>query len=1084
LSKITDLTPLDSPEDDDVLPIVDVHDETMDPAGTTKQVTVADLQAAAIAASLPQMATAAASASAALAVNTLTQVTAATPLTMTLPSPVAGALIVCERESASVASVTVSGSIRGSAGSVVLELGSESEMFLGTSSTWEPIAGHKTLGSLDARYLTATGVFPVESYGADPTGVADSTTAIQSAQTAALVSGGYVTFGPGTFRLGTITIPGATLVTSTTDFLLSGQAHFRFAGPANTILTPAAANTPLFQVASGKEVVGQRFEGGFTILAHSAGSTGPAIDLTGARQWVIEQPSYQDSARGSTGSYGAYEWMIGLGINTYACRIEDPACEGQRLGSSLIGPENPAACAANGNLIINPLIEGLVAPYALDMAGTVANTVIGGVIEGNTCSAAVVRLGARTAFRGAWFESNAGSWSYTTTGTPGTDAYFIVTTAQSATITAGDQFTDTANPGTVFTVTALGAPSGGDVSVSFTPAAGAAMSSGDVVTKVAIPFILDSAGADSQGDPMGWVLDQCVFTGAIGTLTIPAGLSAAYGAPVILGPYRSMTVADSSNTLQHLDYEAATVGPGFLWQNTAEGGTNGTTVTAGNSGGTSGTAWGTVSISGSGTALTYATAAAQTGSLGYQVTGTGNGHAQLTQSFTPRGNDLWVSFGLYIPSAYPSNSPQIFSAYTAAGSGISGLSLSSAGVLGSFTSVSASGSPSLALNTWYRVETWLHNEPANTFQVMRLYDNFGNLIATTATASAPGSFIGATGQAIIGAVGAINGTISLDNIAYSDQNWIGASFQQSAAAAYNAISPMTTPGDTEYESAAGVASRLAGNTSATKKFLTQTGTGSASAAPGWNVIAAGDLPQLPSYAPTGLTGATAPSAYCGGTTAGPPVTGTWSTGNWVADQSGAIWVCIAGGTQGTWIGIGGANAPSWLPSDSNYLAWNFDPAQIASYVAVASGAINMAKIKVPYAISVTNVVLNVGLAGSGLTSAECLAGLFTAAGAEIGLTADQHTAWATAGVLPMALTGGPYVVPAGDVYVSWVSNGGTPPKFENMSNWQATAANSGLSAAASRWATNGTGTTLPTGSSAFTMSSNVQASPTYWAALS
>jgi hypothetical protein len=71
----------------------------------------------------------------------------------------------------------------------------------------------------------------------------------------------------------------------------------------------------------------------------------------------------------------------------------------------------------------------------------------------------------------------------------------------------------------------------------------------------------------------------------------------------------------------------------------------------------------------------------------------------------------------------------------------------------------------------------------------------------------------------------------------------GGTGQTSAAAAYNALSPMTTTGDIEYESAASTASRLAGNTTTTKKFLTQTGTGSASVAPGWNVIVSGDVPN-------------------------------------------------------------------------------------------------------------------------------------------------------------------------------------------------------------------------------------------------
>ena len=72
----------------------------------------------------------------------------------------------------------------------------------------------------------------------------------------------------------------------------------------------------------------------------------------------------------------------------------------------------------------------------------------------------------------------------------------------------------------------------------------------------------------------------------------------------------------------------------------------------------------------------------------------------------------------------------------------------------------------------------------------------------------------------------------------------GGTGQTSASAAFNALSPMTTLGDLEYESGASTASRLAGNTSATKNFLTQTGTGSVSAAPAWGTIQSGDVPTL------------------------------------------------------------------------------------------------------------------------------------------------------------------------------------------------------------------------------------------------
>ena len=56
--------------------------------------------------------------------------------------------------------------------------------------------------------------------------------------------------------------------------------------------------------------------------------------------------------------------------------------------------------------------------------------------------------------------------------------------------------------------------------------------------------------------------------------------------------------------------------------------------------------------------------------------------------------------------------------------------------------------------------------------------------------------------------------------------------------------PMTSLGDMIYGASGGTSTRLAGNTSSTKMFLTQTGTGTASAAPSWGTIAVGDIPDL------------------------------------------------------------------------------------------------------------------------------------------------------------------------------------------------------------------------------------------------
>lgn len=55
--------------------------------------------------------------------------------------------------------------------------------------------------------------------------------------------------------------------------------------------------------------------------------------------------------------------------------------------------------------------------------------------------------------------------------------------------------------------------------------------------------------------------------------------------------------------------------------------------------------------------------------------------------------------------------------------------------------------------------------------------------------------------------------------------------------------PMTTLGDIIYQDATPAPARLAGNTTTTKKFLTQTGTGTISAVPAWGVLVGADLPN-------------------------------------------------------------------------------------------------------------------------------------------------------------------------------------------------------------------------------------------------
>lgn len=132
------------------------------------------------------------------------------------------------------------------------------------------------------------------------------------------------------------------------------------------------------------------------------------------------------------------------------------------------------------------------------------------------------------------------------------------------------------------------------------------------------------------------------------------------------------------------------------------------------------------------------------------------------------------------------------------------------------------------------------------------------LILQPADATHPG-LVTISSQTIAGAktfsdgiVATVTGHASLDLAAASNLSDVG-----TPATAFNNISGLTTLGDLIYGGASGVRSRLAGNITTTKKFLTQTGDGVNSIAPGWNTIVAADVPSLAASIITSGTLATA-----------------------------------------------------------------------------------------------------------------------------------------------------------------------------------------------------------------------------------
>lgn len=169
----------------------------------------------------------------------------------------------------------------------------------------------------------------------------------------------------------------------------------------------------------------------------------------------------------------------------------------------------------------------------------------------------------------------------------------------------------------------------------------------------------------------------------------------------------------------------------------------------------------------------------------------------------------------------------------------------------------------------------------------------------------------------------------------------------------------------------------------------------------------------------------------------------------------------------------------WQPTDQGVISWTYDAVMAsASSLLGTAGTVYLAKLHVPLAVSVTNLILNVGTAGAILTSGQCFAGLYQS-GTLLGASADQSTAWQSTGLKTMAIAGGAVSVVAGDVYVAMFANGTTLPGFTR--GQASSTINVGLVSTNSRFGVADTGRTTTFASTLGTVSA--LAIP-YWAAIS
>jgi len=150
------------------------------------------------------------------------------------------------------------------------------------------------------------------------------------------------------------------------------------------------------------------------------------------------------------------------------------------------------------------------------------------------------------------------------------------------------------------------------------------------------------------------------------------------------------------------------------------------------------------------------------------------------------------------------------------------------------------------------------------------------------------------------------------------------------------------------------------------------------------------------------------------------------------------------------------------PTDVGVITWTMDPANAGGGSGVlVSGQIYLAAFWVRKTVTIANMAVAIQTAGTTLTTGQNFAGIYNAAGTQVGVTADQTATWGGGvGTYDMALTAS-FSASAGQYWAALLSNATTCPNFRG-STPAITLTQVGQSAATSRFGRFGTAqTTLP-----------------------
>lgn len=124
-----------------------------------------------------------------------------------------------------------------------------------------------------------------------------------------------------------------------------------------------------------------------------------------------------------------------------------------------------------------------------------------------------------------------------------------------------------------------------------------------------------------------------------------------------------------------------------------------------------------------------------------------------------------------------------------------------------------------------------------------------------------------------------------------------------------------------------------------------------------------------------------------------------------------------------------------VPSELGFAAWTCDPGYCVAGTGqgAIAGTLQLRRLSIPGVLSLSNIFLDISVAGGALTAAQCFAGVWDQNGQLVGLTADLAATFAGTGFVQIPLAGGsglpgpPFIVDTPYIYVGYWWNGTTGP---------------------------------------------------------